>query len=558
MLGPTAMLVTTASFLVYSACIEGKEYFESLRWPVQTFVSEKDFHPPVLEITSPDKASKDGYLFFSPGGPNAQQVAPLIMTSQGELVWNGEIKLFTFNFGVQTYKGEPVLVAWNGTRFPEPKGRGHGNVYLWNKHYEQIADVSLEGNFIEYNGETYPSNIDLHEHYITPNDTLLVLAYNVTRADLTSVQGPEDGWVVEGQVYEIDIETNEVLFVWKSLDHLDKLPFSNSLYSLGSEGYDGRTRANAWGYFHHNSVTPFCDGYIISSRYFCSAIAISKSGEVPWVLQGRDGGDFRLAGGNASTSFCYQHDIRVVEEKVDHNANLSLLTISMHDNANSPIEKNKIPTSGKIFDLDFSSRIATRTHRYLNESGFVYATAQGSHQRMSNGNIFEGHGYVPVMEEFSPDGTPVCRWTFGTTVRTTAEGFLSARPQEVTLSYRAFKQLWIGCPNTKPKITMKYIDDRDQWRGARVYISWNGATEVEKWEIWDGDKRTTRIMTVKKQGYETVVEVSNAQSVFVKAILGRHAPRGCCNKVESETIRIIDAKIQHRTLRRWWKFWEWW
>lgn len=85
----------------------------------------------------------------------------------------------------------------------------------------------------------------MHEHYVTPDGTLLALAYNVTQADLTSVKGPKDGWVVEGQVYEIDIETDEVLLVWKSLKHLDKLPFTDSLYPLGSEGYDGKKQADA-------------------------------------------------------------------------------------------------------------------------------------------------------------------------------------------------------------------------------------------------------------------------------------------------------------------------
>ncbi|KAK4505175.1 hypothetical protein PRZ48_003138 [Zasmidium cellare] len=446
-----APLAALAYFILYIVHIEAVQHLNETKWPSQNFTSVPEFHPPVLEITAPEQASKDGYLFFNPGGPAADQVAPLIMDSDGELVWNGPPGLFTFNFGVQQYRGEDVLVFWNGTRFPEPKGRGHGNVYIWNKHYEQIANISLPGNFLEFNGERYPSNIDLHEHYITGNGTILVLAYNITMADLRSVGGLAEGWVVEGQVYEIDIETNEVLFTWNSLEHLDKLPFTDSLYPLGSEGYDGKTQENAWGYFHHNAVTPFTDGYIISSRYFCSAIAISREGEVLWVLQGRDGGDFQLEG---NASFCYQHDIRVLSSSLDANNSLASLTISMHDNANSPIDKNKIPTSGKIFDIDLASKTATQTHRYLNTSGLIYGTAQGSHQRMTNGNIFEGAGYVPVMEEFSPDGTPLCRWTFGTPIRTTEGGFLSPEPENVVLSYRAYKQTWVGCPRTTPDVVL--------------------------------------------------------------------------------------------------------
>ncbi|KAF2159429.1 hypothetical protein M409DRAFT_30047 [Zasmidium cellare ATCC 36951] len=548
-----AGLATLAYFILWIVHIEAVQHLNDKKWPVQTFESEPGFHPPVLEITAPEQASKDGYLFFAPGGPQASQTAPVIMTNNGELIWNGPPGLFAFNFGVQTYKGEDVLVFWNGSRFPEPKGRGHGNVYLWNRHYEQIANVSLAGEFVEFNGESYPSNIDLHEHYITENGTLLVLAYNVTQADLRSVGGLQEGWVVEGQVYEIDIETNEVLFAWRSLEHLDKLPFTSSVYPLGSEGYDGRTRENAWGYFHHNSVTPFREGYIISSRYFCSAIAISRtSGEVLWVLQGRDGGDSHLQGENGSTSFCYQHDIRVLEEKVDQEGDLTQLTLSMHDNANSPIDKNKIPTSGKIFSLDFSTNLATQTHRYLNTSGLVYGTAQGSHQRLTNGNIFEGAGYIPIMEEFSPEGTPLCRWIFGTPLRTTEGGFLSPEPESVVLSYRAYKQPWVGCPRTKPAVVLNASNGTE---GMTAYISWNGATEVEKWEVWGRrEGKKGRVMkVVEKSGFETVVEVGRVEVVWVRALLRKGAPRGCGGGVWSERVRVKDDEgVDKRKGGIWW------
>jgi hypothetical protein len=129
-----------------------------------------------------------------------------------------------------------------------------------------------------------------------------VTANNVTQADLSSVGGPTDGWIVNPFVYEIDIATNNVLFEWNVLEHLDELPFTFSLYPLGSEGFTGTRQDLAWGYFHINSVSLFQDGYIISSRYLCSAIAIAADGCVKWVLQGRNGGDFKL---EDDAHFCY-------------------------------------------------------------------------------------------------------------------------------------------------------------------------------------------------------------------------------------------------------------
>lgn len=249
---------------------------ENASFPYQSYKSA-NFTPPQLEI-SHAVAPAEGYIFFAPDGSTPVETAPLIMDVYGNLIWNGPAE-HAFNFGVQTYKGEQVLVYWNGSVFPEPVGRGNGVVYLLDSSYEQVAAITLPGDFLELTpGAKYPSNIDLHEIFITYNGTVLVTANNVTQTDLSSVGGPTDGWVVDCLVYEIDIATNDVLFRWSSLEHLDQLPLSLSLYPLGSEGFTGVNQSVAWGYFHINAVSPYDGGYLISSRYFCSAVAIADEG----------------------------------------------------------------------------------------------------------------------------------------------------------------------------------------------------------------------------------------------------------------------------------------
>ena len=85
-------------------------------WPYQIFKSSK-VNPPVLQITSNGEALAPGLLFFDPTDftpINAtQDVAPLIMTDAGQLVWNGPTVSAT-NFHVATYQGEPVLTFWSG------------------------------------------------------------------------------------------------------------------------------------------------------------------------------------------------------------------------------------------------------------------------------------------------------------------------------------------------------------------------------------------------------------------------------------------------------------
>ncbi len=90
-------------------------------------------------------------------------------------------------------------------------------------------------------------------------------------------------------------------------DHIDSVPFSASLYPLGIEGFTGVNQSTAWGWFHVNAVEQYDNGYIISSRFLCSAIAIDGTdGHVKWRLSGRTGADFKLIGSNTTTGFCYQ------------------------------------------------------------------------------------------------------------------------------------------------------------------------------------------------------------------------------------------------------------
>lgn len=256
---------------------------QNASWPFQSFQTA-NFHPPNLKVAK-SGATAPGYLFFAPTGALEYDVAPLIMTDSNELIWQGPTGQ-AFNFGVHRYRGKPVLAYWNGTVFREPVGRGSGSIHILDHTYQEIAVVSLyDGVFLTLNGASNTSNVDLHEIYVTDRNTVLVTANNVTQANLQSVGGPKSGWVVDSLVYEIDIETNEILFRWRALDHLQEIPFTASVYPLGSEGFDGTKQSKAWGYFHINAAKLYDGGYIVSSRYLCAAIALDGEGNVRWRLQ---------------------------------------------------------------------------------------------------------------------------------------------------------------------------------------------------------------------------------------------------------------------------------
>lgn len=331
-------------------------------------------------------------------------------------------------------------------------------------------------------------------------------------------------------MYAIDVATNQVLFSWKSLDHLDQLPFSASLYPLGSEGFTGENQTVAWAYFHINALSPFEDAYLISSRYMCSAMAIAPDGHLKWRVQGRDGGDFTLGNG---TEFCYQHDVRILP---DHPGQpTSNITLHMHDNHNCPIDNGSVPSSGKSLLVDLDRKTVTLKRQYINESSPIYSTALGSYQPLADGNVFIGHGWIPILEEYAHTGQILTTIQFGVAAKRPDGGYLS--PLKPTLSYRAFKQPWLGCPTAPPDITAE--------RGAAgvtVYVSWNGATEVEAWEVYGGNAtQLACLATVKKAGFETAVDIPLVDHVQVRPIArkGRDGMPACAGApVASEMLAV--------------------
>jgi hypothetical protein len=160
-------------------------------------------------------------------------------------------------------------------------GFGYGSIHFLNQSYEEIHRVTLSDdnlNFESALGPRFPSYVDVHEDAITNRGSVMVTAYNVTRADLRSVGGPQDGWVHDSQFYEIDIASNKVLFSWSALDHLN---LSHSAVPLAGAGHN---QSNPWDFAHLNSVMRYGEDYVLSAHGYCSVYAIDSKGNIKWTL----------------------------------------------------------------------------------------------------------------------------------------------------------------------------------------------------------------------------------------------------------------------------------
>ena len=50
------------------------------------------------------------------------------------------------------------------------------------------------------------------------------------------------------------------------------------------------------------------------------------------------------------------------------------------------------------------------------------------------------------------------------------------------ISYRAFKNKWVGLPLYPPSVTVDFLHDQE----ATVYASWNGSAETVAWQVLAG------------------------------------------------------------------------
>lgn len=257
-------------------------------WPKQSFKTIAAT-PPVFNITKSGKPLAPGYLVFTPISFNgAAEIAAVIMSDNGDLIWNsqvGSLQTFSYtNLFVQTLDSKPVLHYWTGGS-DGPIGYGH--ISILDETYTEIYRVCPQVQVVTLNTPkvTFPCYADVHESVITERGSIIISMYNITQADLTSVNGSADGWVYDSLFFEVDIKTNETLFQWSALEA--GIPFNLSKATpLGVAGFVGNgTRTSPYDWFHVNSVQAVGDGYLVNGRHMWTTYMLNSSGAIQWEIQ---------------------------------------------------------------------------------------------------------------------------------------------------------------------------------------------------------------------------------------------------------------------------------
>jgi hypothetical protein len=406
--------------------------------------SRPDLKIPTLTVLRSEAGVSEDPIFVAPYNNPYGQAGAVIVNGEGEAIWENPVPgRVSANFQVQRYRGSPVLTWWEGSI---ELGHGVGDYVIADTRYRTIKRVHAG---LGLRG-------DLHEFVITERDTALLTSYVVRKADLSALGGPAAGTIQDAIFQEIDLTEGEVLLEWHSLDHI---PLSESYAEV----------TDAWDYFHINSVGLDGDGdLLVSGRSTHTIYKLDRSGAIVWRLGGKRS-DFEMAPG---ASFAWQHDAR---RQADG-------TLSVFDNGATPAVERL--SRGLILEVDQDAMTARLAEQYIHPK--ILSGSQGSVQILDNGNVFVGFGEAPHVSEFKRSGEMLFDAVLGSQYE----------------SYRAFRLPWTGRPAKAPAIATS-----GRGVGLKVYASWNGATEVRRWQLLSGESanRLAPVTSTPSVGFESLL-----------------------------------------------------
>src|SRR5579862_1045570 len=346
-------------------------------------------------------------------------------------------------------------------------GLGNGEHVIVDSTYRELA------RFPAANGR--PS--DLHELQLTPEGTALLTSYELRDADLSRFGGRVIGRVMGGIAQEVEVPSAKLVREWRSLDHV---ALEESYSRVG----------NAWDYFHINSIGLDDDGQLlISARNTWAVYKVDReTGRVIWRLGGKRS-DFAFGEG---ATFAWQHDAR------SHDGGRVL---SLFDNGAAPVVEPQ--SRALILSLDNERKRASVLRQYTHLPP-VSSRALGSVQVQENGNVLVGWGVKPYFSEYAQDGRVLLDVAF----------------PHAEENYRALRFPWVGRPAEPPVLAQA---------GGHLFASWNGATEVARWQLEAGREPQSlrHVLTAPKLGFETRLELPHgARHVAAVALDANGRPLG--------------------------------
>ena len=473
-------------------------------YPLRKYVST-NLASPQANVVQSDSSCADGLVLLSIGGQSVKDGGPMILDMAGNLVWSapGQYGDASANTKIQRYNDQDYLTFWAGEKLQES---GLGKYCMLNSSYDVVHTVSAVGESMKG---------DLHEFKITGDGSAIITVYERVLVNMkdTNVDISADQMIVDGVLQEIDVATGKLIFEWRSSDHLDHSALQTSFGGFVADG--------AFDYFHMNSIEKDTRGnYLISFRHLHTLVYVeSVTGNILWTL-GSDSGDFEDLSQGDATGFQWQHDARWISEDDG--------IISLFDNGIAHKHPDAAYSQGLIIQLDFVEWTANLLQEYTSRD-LIGSASQGDIQLLErphdDSHVFIGWGASAAFTEHSINGDLLCETHFGASWL-----FYFERVS----SYRAFKTFdWKAIPSA--------WDPEARVAGDKIYISWNGATEVAYWALQA--RSTAANTTGDSWGLQDTYEETAPKSNGFEQFFTLPSP------VESTTYRIAALDAHRNVLR---------
>ncbi|EKJ78512.1 hypothetical protein FPSE_01321 [Fusarium pseudograminearum CS3096] len=443
------------------------------QFPSQTFKSS-DAVAPVFQINTfePSLIDNSGFLFLTL--KYGDKSGPAIFSSKDLSLVYADIKYErTFDARAQMRYGGKYLTFIEG-----------GRCHAFDANYQKKWSVSVR--------DLGAVEADIHDFEFTTQGTALLTAYQDVRYNLTVLGGDIDGWLSDSIFQEVDLDTDRVFNVWRSFTHVNltdtMVDYDPKTTYMGGHGFD---------WFHIDSTSK--NHYLVSSRGL-SAIILLHAGTLDprWILGGKHNQFKDLSGGNA-TNFANQYNARFVQ------GNESRLSFFDNQVTENGMCNDDNCSRGVVVELDYDKMTVRLLHEFYHPQR-IYSGSGGSVQGLDNGNFLVGWGANPGITEHSPNGTVVMDIQQGVIPHV-----FDNNPDKDMSVYRAWKMDWIGRPPWGPSIASSAPGEDTS--NATVYVSWNGDTQVHRWELYEVEDdanvtSTPRLLAnSSRSGFETEIHL---------------------------------------------------
>ncbi|KAL2829345.1 ASST-domain-containing protein [Aspergillus pseudoustus] len=493
------------------------------------------------DSSSNSNSSPGSHIFLRhDGNASSPLSSPLILDARDlSAVYMNRTFHNVFGTRVQEDRGRRYLTFWAGD-----KGDGIGDGYglAFDDAYRLVYKVSAQHI-------SHDVHADLHEFAFTGDGTALVTGVDRIRVrgdDLRDRYGWDYGFpagleidLLDGVFQEIDLDTNEVLFDWRALDHVNPL---DSYEQMGM----------GWDTYHINSIEKTQAGnYLISIRHTHSIHLIDgQTGAIIWTLGGAQNDfieeeqeEFATSTDSPSSlpqpllTMAWQHHARFVP-----GTNESQLTFfDNHVKTTTHGECRANCSRGLHIALNTTATPPTaQLLRQFLHPARLQAQSQGSVQLLApppsspssatntvsgsgstsssdlGGNVFIGWGRCPGFTEHAASGETVLNVQFSP--------WHSADIPDALDNYRAYKMDWVAEPWWDPAIAVAEIQGEEEGaNGATassselvIYVSWNGATEVARWVVrgrgeGEDEDQDVVLATSPRTGFETRLAIPSGK-----------------------------------------------